>query len=517
MSEQTRFFDTRHLGRDIRAGIVVFFVAIPLCLGIAIASGAPPISGLIAGMVGGLVVSLASGSQLSVSGPAAGLTVIVLGAIEEFGYGGLLFATVIAGALQLVFGLLRFGGIGAFIPTGVIKGMLAAIGLLLIGTQIPLALGHTADTDAALTAPSTLFENVSPLAIAITLLGLAILAGFETGFVQRRAWLRIIPAPLIVVGLGMIISAIASATGMPLALNADQHIELPGLDGPAALFGVLQMPDVSHWLTPQIYLVGITIALVASLETLLSVEAVDELDPLGRTSPPHRELGAQGIGNMISGLIGGLPMTAVIVRSSANVHAGGRTRLASFAHGILLTASVAFAAFALELIPLSCLAAVLLYTGYKLAKPALIAAQYRLGWQRFIPFAVTIGAILATDLLKGVLIGLLCATYFLIRANYRLALSFTRSGSNGLLRLNTEVSFLNRNELRSYLSCIPHGGELIIDASATRFIDPDIREDIDRFVESAAERRIVVELRHFDGRSATYLDTGRAIAPAAAA
>lgn len=499
-------FDTRYLGRDLRAGIVVFFVAIPLCLGIAIASGAPPIAGLIAGMVGGLVVSLASGSQLSVSGPAAGLTVIVLGAIEEFGYGGLLFATVIAGGLQLIFGVLRFGGIGAFIPTGVIKGMLAAIGLLLIGTQIPLALGHTADTDAALTVPASLIDGVSPLAIAITVLGLAILASFETRFVQRRAWLRIVPAPLIVVGLGMIISAVASATGSSLALGADQHIELPGLDGPAALVGVLQLPDFSQWLTPQIYVVGLTIALVASLETLLSVEAIDELDPLGRTSPSHRELGAQGIGNMLSGLIGGLPMTAVIVRSSANVQAGGRTRLASFVHGVLLTASVAFAAFALELIPLSCLAAVLLFTGYKLAKPALIAAQYRLGWQRFIPFAVTIAAIIATDLLKGVLIGLVCATYFLVRANYRSALTFTRSGPHCLLRLNTEVSFLNRNELRGYLSAIPDGGELIIDASATRFIDPDIREDINRFVDGAAERGISVELRHFDGYSATYPD-----------
>ena len=514
MLDKNAFVDTRYLGRDLRAGIVVFFVAIPLCLGIAIASGAPPIAGLIAGMIGGLVVSLASGSQLSVSGPAAGLTVIVLGAIEEFGYGGLLFATVIAGALQLVFGLLRFGGIGAFIPTGVIKGMLAAIGLLLIGTQIPLALGHTADTEAALTAPTSLLEGISPLAIVITLLGLAVLAGFETRFVQRRAWLRIIPAPLVVVGLGMVISAIASATGSSLALGADRHIELPGLDGPASLVGALQLPDFSQWLTPQIYVVGITIALIASLETLLSVEAIDELDPLGRTSPAHRELGAQGIGNMLSGLVGGLPMTAVIVRSSANVQAGGRTRLASFVHGVLLTASVAFAAFALELIPLSCLAAVLLYTGYKLAKPALIAAQYRLGWQRFIPFAITIVAILATDLLKGVLIGLLCATYFLIRANYRSALSFTCTGPHCLLRLNTEVSFLNRNELRGYLASIPDGGELIIDASATRFIDPDIREDIDRFVDGAAERRIEVELRHLDGHSATYPNQ---LGPAAAA
>ena len=252
-----------------------------------------------------------------------------------------------------------------------------------------------------------------------------------------------------------------------------------------------------------------TIALVASLETLLSIEAVDDMDPLGRTSPPNRELRAQGLGNMVSGFIGGLPITAVIVRSSANVQFGGRTRLSSFIHGVLLTASVAFLAFALEQIPLACLAAILLHTGYKLARPALVMAQYRRGWQRFIPFVVTIGAILVTDLLAGVLVGMLCATCFLVRANYRSALSFTRSGDHALLRLNTEVSFLNRQELRSHLAGVPEGGTLIIDASATRFMDADIREDIDRFIESAGARAITVELKHYEGVSATYPDPAR--------
>lgn len=506
MNPISNLFDTRYIGRDVRAGIVVFFVAIPLCLGIAIASGAPPISGLIAGMIGGLVISLASGSQLSVSGPAAGLTVIVLAAIEEFGYGGLLFATLLAGGLQLLFGVLRLGIIGAYVPNGVIKGMLAAIGLILIGTQIPLALGHGAETEAGLADPQALFAQISPLAVLITIVGLAILLGFETAAVQRRPWLRIIPAPLIVVVFGVAVSAVAAATGSSLALDATRHVQLPGIEGPVSLAQTLRLPDFSHWMTPGIYLTAVTIALVASLETLLSIEAVDDMDPLGRTSPPHRELRAQGLGNMVSGLIGGLPITAVIVRSSANVQFGGRTRLASFTHGILLVASVAFLAFALEQIPLACLAAILLHTGYKLARPALVMAQYRRGWQRFIPFVTTVGAILATDLLVGVLIGILCATCFLVRANYRTALSFTQSGNHSLLRLNTEVSFLNRQELRDYLAQVPDGGELIVDASASRFIDADIREDIDHFVEGAGNRGITVELKHYEGRSATYLD-----------
>lgn len=497
-------FDRRYLGRDLRAGIVVFFVAIPLCLGIAIASGAPPIAGLIAGMVGGLVISLASGSQLSVSGPAAGLTVIVLAAIEEFGYGGLLLATLLAGAMQVGFGLLRLGVIGAYVPSGVIKGMLAAIGLILIGTQIPLALGHGAETDASLATPNALLDRISPLAVLITVVGLAILLAFETRWVQDRAWLRSIPAPLIVVAFGVAVSAIASASGSPLALDAARHVQLPGIDGPGALVDALRLPDFSHWLSPGIYVTAATIALVASLETLLSVEAVDDMDPLGRTTPAHRELGAQGLGNMVSGLIGGLPVTAVIVRSSANVQFGGRTRLASFTHGVLLTASVGFLAFALERIPLACLAAILLHTGYKLARPALVLAQFRRGWQRFLPFAVTVGAILVTDLLEGVLIGMACATWFLVRANCRSALAFTQSGAHALLRLNTEVSFLNRRELRDHLARVPAGGALIIDASATRFIDADIREDIDRFVDGAAERGITVELKRYQGVSASY-------------
>lgn len=507
MSKETSsFLDTRYFGRDLRAGIVVFFVAIPLCLGIAIASGAPPLSGLIAGMIGGLVVSLLSGSQLSVSGPAAGLTAIVLGVIHSYGFGGLLFATVLAGILQVVLGYFRAGVIGAFVPTGVIKGMLAGIGLILIGTQIPLALGHGAESNVNLTEPLELLAPAAPLAIFITVLGLALLFAIDGKLGERFPALRVVPAPLIVVVLGVVISWVAGMMGSGYALNESQHVQLPGLEGPASFFAALQLPDFSYWSEPGIYISAITIALVASLETLLSVEAVDEMDPLGRKSPTHRELKAQGAGNFISGLIGGLPMTAVIVRSSANVQSGGRTRLASFIHGILLVVSVAFLAFALETIPLAALAAVLLYTGYKLAKPALMLAQYRAGWQRFIPFVVTILVLLYTDLLTGVVAGLLVATYFLIKANYHSALSFTQNGDHGLLRLNTEVSFLNRQELRNYMHSVPEGGHLVIDASSTRFMDTDIREDIEHFVDGAEKRDITVELRGMDRHTATYAE-----------
>lgn len=497
MSTATGLFDKRYFGSDLRAGIVVFFIAVPLCLGIAIASGAPPISGLIAGMVGGVVVTLFSGSPLSVSGPAAGLTVIVLAAIQEYGYEGLLFATLVAGVLQLMLGLVKFGVISSYVPNGVIKGMLAAIGLILIGTQIPLALGHGTGGEAGLSTPGALIDGIEPLALIITGIGLAILILFETSAIKKNALLGNMPGPLVVVALGVAISVGAEASGASWALREAAHVQLPGLDGPMSFLSAFQLPDFSLWLTPGIYMTALTIALVASLETLLCIEAVDNMDPLGRASPRNRELTAQGMGNLVCGAIGGIPVTSVIVRSSANVQFGGRTRTASLTHGVLLVVSVALLAFALEEIPLACLAAILLHTGYKLAKPALISEQFRRGWYCFIPFMVTIGAILVTDLLVGVLIGMMVATYFLIQSNYQTALKFTQSGDHNLLRLNTQVSFLNRQELRDYLALVPEGGYLIVDAWGTQFIDPDIREDLDHFAERAHERDITVEFKHY--------------------
>ncbi|WP_110709776.1 SulP family inorganic anion transporter [Salinicola sp. CR57] len=495
----------RHLSRDIPAGIVVFLVAIPLCLGIALASGAPPIAGLVAGMVGGLVVTMFSGSALSVSGPAAGLTVIVLDAIEQLGsFSAFLIAVVLAGALQLLMGIFKLGRIGAFVPTSVIKGMLAGIGLILVLGQFPMALGHPLEDMPSITEPFALFSGISPLATLIALFSLTLLVLWEQPVIKRHRALALIPGPLLVVLGSIAIDRLVGGVMPGRALGAGHHIDLGGLSGPSELIAQMTRPDLGALANPAVYTVAITIAIIASLETLLSLEAIDKLDPLKRHSPPHRELKAQGIGNMVCGLVGALPVTAVIVRSSANANAGGRTRLSSLIHGGLLLVSVAFLAVWLELIPLATLAAILLHTGYKLAKPALFMEQYREGMRRFIPFTVTVITILATDLLMGVLVGLVCSLYFLLQSGYRSAITCTRRGEHMLLKFQQDVSFLNREEMRQCLDAVPDSGDLIIDARGANYIDPDIREDIDRFVDNAAARGIVVELRDVEGTNGTF-------------
>ncbi len=505
--ERAETLSLRHLARDLPAGIVVFLVAIPLCLGIALASGAPPLAGLVAGMVGGLVVTLFSGSALSVSGPAAGLTVIVLDAIETLGsFSAFLTAVILAGVLQLAMGIFRLGRIGAFVPTAVIKGMLAGIGLILVLGQFPMALGHPLDDMPAITDPVALFSGVAPLAVGIALFSLAVLVLWEQPLIKHRRLLSLVPGPLLAV-LGSILIERLVGTAMPaLALDTAHHVQLGGLSGPADLLAEMTRPTLGALANPAVYTVAITIAIIASLETLLSLEAVDKLDPLKRHSPPHRELKAQGIGNMVCGLLGALPVTAVIVRSSANANAGGRTRMASIIHGGLLLVSVAFLAMWLELIPLATLAAILLHTGYKLAKPSLFIAHYREGMRRFVPFTVTVVTILATDLLMGVLVGLVCSLYFLLQSGYRSAIAHTRRGDHVLLKFQQDVSFLNREEMRQYLDAVPDGGELIVDATGANYVDPDIREDIARFIDSAPSRGIVVELRDVEGTSGTYGD-----------
>lgn len=500
-------FSLRHLSRDIPAGIVVFLVAIPLCLGIALASGAPPIAGLVAGMVGGLVVTMFSGSALSVSGPAAGLTVIVLDAIEQLGsFAAFLIAVILAGVLQLLMGVFKLGRIGAFVPTSVIKGMLAGIGLILVLGQFPMALGHPLDDMPSIIEPVALFSGISPLATGIALFSLGVLVLWEQPVIKRHRVLALIPGPLLVVLGSIAIDRLVGGAMPGWALGAGHHIDLGGLSGPMELIGQMTHPDIGALANPAVYTVAITIAIIASLETLLSLEAIDKLDPLKRHSPPHRELKAQGIGNMVCGLVGALPVTAVIVRSSANANAGGRTRLSSLIHGSLLLVSVAFLAMWLELIPLATLAAILLHTGYKLARPALFLDQYREGMRRFIPFTVTVITILATDLLMGVLVGLVCSLYFLLQSGYRSAIACTRRGDHMLLKFQQDVSFLNREEMRQCLDTVPDNGELIIDAIGANYIDPDIREDIDRFVEHAAARGIVVELRDVEGTTGTFGD-----------
>lgn len=498
-------FYIQNLKNDISAGVVVFLVALPLCLGVALASGAPLFSGLIAGMVGGLIISWASGSQLSVSGPAAGLTVIVFNAVETLGsFNGFLTALVLAGFLQLLFGFLKAGVVSAYFPTSVIRGMLAAIGLILIMKQIPHALGYDASFEGdesymQETVQSTLEELfgvlsfISPGATVVSTVSLLILIVWESGFVKRLAFLKVIPGALIAVLWGVSYNTFALQFAPEWAVLEKHLVSLPVAKGAVDFLQLFSFPDFSFLLNPQTYTIAATLAIIASLETLLSLEAVDKLDPLKRVAPTNRELKAQGIGNIVSGMIGGLPITAVIVRSAANVNAGGRSKVSSFVHGCFLLVSILFFARCLNQIPLACLAAILLQTGYKLAKPTLFIEFFRKGEIQLIPFVTTIAAILLTDLLRGIMIGLLIGLYYVIRANHHAAISLTQSGNHYLLRLNKDVSFLNRALLRKFLDQIDEDSFVVIDGSKTQFIDHDILETIEDFLQGSADANITVE------------------------
>ncbi len=497
-----------HLKNDLPAGVVVFLVALPLCLGIALASGAPLFSGIITGIVGGVIVAGLSGSQLSVSGPAAGLTVIVLSAIQTLGsFQALLFSVMLAGLLQIGLGLLQAGIIGAYFPVAVIKGMLAAIGLILILKQIPHAVGYDADyegdeswsqsdTHTTLSEISYSLEAISPGAVIVSLVAMAIMLLWETAWFRKNPLLSLLPGPLIAVLWGMGFNVYARQHSPDWAIEDKHLVSLPEIPDFMGFIHQLSLPDFSQWANPQIYTIALTLGLVASLETLLSLEATDKLDPLRRIAPTNRELMAQGIGNLLCGLMGGLPMTAVIVRSSANVNAGGRTKVACFVHGVLLFLSVLFIGQYLNLIPLSSLAAILLITGYKLAKPQLFIEMFRKGASQIIPFVVTIFAILFTDLLIGIAVGMVFGLYYVIRTNFHSAISLTQDGTNYLLRLHKDVSFLNKAVLRHCIGRIQPDSHVIIDGSRAVFIDQDILETLQDFVYAANDDGITIELKN---------------------
>ena len=507
----------RHAKEDIPAGVVVFLVALPLCLGIALASGTPLFSGLIAGVVGGLVVSWVSGSHLSVSGPAAGLTVIVFNALQSIGsFQGLLVAGILAGILQLALGFLKAGIIASFFPSSVIKGMLAAIGLILIIKQIPHATGYDTSYEGdedymSETAQSSLlelsdsFNALTPGAIVISVVGLLILIAWESAWLKKIALLKLIPGPLVTVAWGVGFNLWASHFAPDWQASQSHLVSLPVSEHPADFFNHLVFPDFSYLTNPQVYVAAVTIAIIASLETLLSLEATDKLDPLKRLTPTNRELKAQGVGNIISGILGGLPITAVIVRSSANINAGGKTSLSCFFHGVLLFGSALFFAQHLNQIPLSCLAAILLFTGYKLGKPALFVEHYRKGMSQFLPFTITVVAILSTDLLKGVAIGLVLGLFFVIRANYHAAITMTMTkskddGLHYLISLNKDVSFLNKALLRKFILMVEKDSKVTIDASKVQFIDHDILETINDFIESSSDSGIGIETIDLHGK-----------------
>ncbi|MGN6493600.1 MAG: SulP family inorganic anion transporter [Agriterribacter sp.] len=484
MNNRSQSF-VKNIGSDFPASIVVFLVALPLCLGIALGSNAPLFSGIIAGIVGGIVIG----------------AIAILPSFEAF-----LLAVVICGALQLVLGFAKAGVIGDYIPKSVIKGMLAAIGIILILKQIPHLIGYDKDYegDETFLQPdgentfTGIFSALNAITPAAVVIGLACLAFqfFWGNLAEKKGgWLKLVPAPLLVVLLGVAINELFKWQTAGFGLKQEHMVNIPVASSAKEFFSFFTTPDWSALTNKQVWLSGATLALVASLETLLGIEAVDNLDPQKRITPTNRELKAQGVGNMISGLIGGLPLTSVIVRSSANVNAGAKTKTSTILHGFFLLLSVAFIPTVLAIIPLSALAAILIYTGFKLAKPSLFKDFYKKGWDQFIPFVATIVIVLLTDLLVGVLSGLAVGLFFSARSNFKTAVFIVNDDDNFLIRLRKDVSILNKRGIKAKLDAVPENSNVLIDATRADYIDKDILDMIEDFRRDAPKRNIQVEVK----------------------
>ena len=494
-SKSNSSFSLKYLKDDLPAGLVVFLVALPLCLGIALASGAPLFAGIISGIVGGILVAFLSGSALSVSGPAAGLTVIVLNGITELGsYETFLFAVVLEGMIQVVLGYLKAGVIGYYFPSSVIKGMLAAIGIILILKQVPVAIGYMKDSGV----------QYQFGAIIIAAISIAIILVWDLPVLKKFAFFKFVPGALIAVIVGILLNNAFISFQPNWVLNASQLVKLPKAASMNDFVNQFTLPDFTQFTNYKVYVLAVTIAIIASLESLLSTEAADKLDPFKRITPTNQELKAQGIGNIVSGLIGGLPMTAVIVRTSANVNAGGKTKLSAIFHGLLLLVSVAFFATFLNQIPLPCLAAVLLVVGYKLAKISLFKEMYKLGWDQFIPFIITVVAIQFSDLLKGISLGMLVAIFYILRTNYRRDYKFHQDAKNdgGLITitLGEHVTFINKGSIALKLSNIENDANVVIDGKDAHFIDLDVLEILYDFKENSIQRNINVQFKNIPQR-----------------
>lgn len=510
-SSKTNFF--ANLKNDLPASIVVFLVAMPLCLGIALASGAPLFSGVIAGIVGGTIVALLSGSPLGVSGPAAGLAVIVLTAIQDLGaYETFLLAVVIAGIFQLILGFLKAGVIGYYFPSSVIKGMLSGIGIIIILKQIPHAFGYDKDPEGdfefiqpdgqnTLSELFNMIDFISPGALVIAVISLAILILWEQSFMKKNPIFNIIQGPLVVVASGIGLNLLFAGSEQ-FGLRGDQLVSIPVPDSFNGFLGQFTFPDFSQLANSQVYIIAITIAVVASLETLLCVEATDKLDPNKGVTPTNRELKAQGVGNIVSGLIGGLPITQVIVRSSANIQSGGKSKASAFFHGILLLVSVMTIPKLLNLIPLSSLAAILFVVGYKLAKPSLFKQIYKSGKSQFLPFIITIIGIVFTDLLMGIGLGLAVAIFQILYDNYKIPYHFDpnsiKKGEPITIELAEAVSFLNKGSILQTLDHLPNDVDVIIDGTKVKSIHPDVLEIIDDFKQNAKTRNINIKCLGLD-------------------
>ncbi len=495
---------------DLPASIVVFFVALPLCLGIALASGAPLFSGVIAGVIGGIVVGSLSNSQLGVSGPAAGLAAIVLTAIGTLGsYENFLLAVVIGGALQIVFGVLKAGVIGYYFPSSVIKGMLTGIGIIIILKQIPNLFGWDSDPegDLAFSQPDSqntfsellvAWENISPGATLIGVIGLAILIFWDQVLSKKGKIFTLIQGPLVAVVLG-IVYYVMMRDNAEWGIAPVHLVSVPVPTDFASFLGEFRLPNLTAITDVNVWVTGFTIALVASLETLLSVEATDKLDPHKRVTPTNRELYAQGVGNIFSGMIGGLPITQVIVRSSANIQSGGKTKASTVIHGFLLLICVVAIPGLLNKIPLSVLAAILIMVGYKLAKPSTFIAIYRTGWKQFVPFIVTVVGLIFTDLLIGICLGLLVGIFVILYKSYQNShFLHIKDVSNGRVKtqmaLAEEVTFLNKGAILRELDRLPNGSLLELDVTKTKYLDYDVIEILENFVSKARDRNIDIHL-----------------------
>jgi MFS superfamily sulfate permease-like transporter len=494
-------------GADVPSSLVVFLVALPLCLGIALGSGAPLFSGLIAGIIGGVVIGALSGSQLSVSGPAAGLTAIVVVAIGKLQvFEAFLLAVVLAGMFQVILGYIKAGILGDYIPGSVIKGMLAAIGLILILKQIPHLNGFEADFEGdqafeqkdgqnTITEIYYSFVNMVPMAFGIGVLSLVLQWAWDKYLVKLGKVFKLIPAPLIVVLACTLINEFLKTNRPDLALTGAHLVQIPIAGSAKEFLSFFTYPDFSHIGNIAMWTTAVTIALVASLETLLNVEAADELDPYQRVTPTNRELKAQGVGNMLSGMIGGLPITSVIVRTSANIYGGAKTKMSAILHGLFLLGSVALIPAVLNLIPLTALAGVLVYTGFKLAKPSIFMKFYKKGMDQFMPFVITVVAILFTDLLVGILIGCVVGLFFVMRSNFKSAVLVVNDHNRYLFRLRKDVSFLNKPIIKYKLEEVPKNSSVLIDATRADYIDKDVIEVIEDFMIHAPLKNIMVELK----------------------
>lgn len=499
----------KHIKQDLPASIVVFFVALPLCLGIALASGAPLFSGIIAGIVGGIVVGMASGSRLGVSGPAAGLAVIVFDAIATLGSWELfLCAVVLAGGFQIALGYLRAGFVAYFFPTSVITGMLTGIGLLIILKQLPYLLGWHADFlgeqafqqfngENTFSAITHAISQISLPALLISAFSLALLVVWDKYLTPKHKIFQLIQGPIVVVLLGIVFTVILNQASAPLSV--DQLVSLPVISSFTDLTNEMAFPAFEQMFSLDVLTVAAVMAIVASIETLLSVEATDKLDPQRNTTPTNRELKAQGLGNIFSGLLGGLPVTQVIVRSSANIAFGARSKLSAIMHGFFLLIAVVAIGGLLNLIPLASLAAVLIIVGYKLAKPATFSVMYRAGWEQFLPFMATIIVMLVTDLLSGVIAGLAVSVFFTLKHSYKNSFHFrdTVENQNDLethhIVLAEEVSFFNKPSILKKLNSLPENSKVILDFTNSKSVAFDVIELVKDFSAKAHHRNISVE------------------------